>query len=233
MQESNRANLVRSTLLVMVSFGLAKVISLAQTFIIAQTFGSAPSTMLLLLPTGCPEVIFNLIAGGAIAFAFIPVFTGLLAQDETRTAWKTASHIVNTMFLLTLVVSIIAFVFAPWLVTTQIAPGFPPDIQAKTAELMRILLISTLIFSVSGLVMGILQSHNRFLLPALAPILFDLGILGGVIVLLPILESRFGSRRSSRRRAASWRANSRSFPGEGEMVSRVGLNDPNFRRIIR
>jgi putative peptidoglycan lipid II flippase len=71
-----------------------------------------------------------------------------------------------------------------------VAPGFPPDVQAQTVELTRILLVSTLIFSVSGIVMGILQSHNHFLLPALAPIMFDVGILFGVIFLL----SPFGVR---------------------------------------
>jgi putative peptidoglycan lipid II flippase len=138
------------------------------------------------------------------------------------------------MFLLTLVVSSIAFVFAPWLVSTQIAPGFAPDIQAKTAALMRILLVSTLIFSISGLVMGILQSHNRFLLPALAPILFDLGILGGVIVLLPILGI-YGLAVGAVLGAAMhlgvqipglFRVKAKWFP-------ELGWNDPNFRRIIR
>ncbi|MCA9895527.1 MAG: oligosaccharide flippase family protein, partial [Anaerolineae bacterium] len=62
-----------------------------------------------------------------------------------------------------------------------------PEQVATTAQLMRILLISTLIFSVSGICMGILQSHNHFLLPALAPIMFDVGILIGVIFLLPSL----------------------------------------------
>jgi putative peptidoglycan lipid II flippase len=234
MQESNRANLARSTLLVMVAFGLAKAISLAQTFIIAQTFGVSAEYDAFVAANRLPEVIFNLIAGGAIAFAFIPVFTGLLAHDDTRTAWRTASHVVNTMFVLTLLVSIIAFVFAPWLVSTQIAPGFAPDIQAKTAELMRILLISTLIFSVSGLVMGILQSHNRFLLPALAPILFDIGILGGVIFLLPIMGI-YGLAVGAVLGAAMhlgvqvpglFRVKAKWFP-------ELGWSDPNFRHIIR
>lgn len=234
MQETNRANLARSTLLVMVSFGLAKFISLAQTVIIAQTFGIGSEYDAFVAANRLPEVIFNLIAGGAIAFAFIPVFTGLLAQDERTTAWKTASHVVNTIFVATLVVSVIAFAFAHWLVTTLIAPGFAPEIQAKTADMMRILLVSTLIFSVSGMVMGILQSHNRFLLPALAPILFDVGILAGVIFLLPIMGiyalavgAVLGAvMHLGIQIPGLFRVKAKWFP-------ELGWNDPHFRRIIR
>lgn len=235
MQESNRATLARSTLIVMVSFGLAKVISLVQTFIIAQTFGLSSDYDAYVAANRLPEVIFNLIAGGAIAFAFIPVFTGLLAQGERTTAWKTASHVVNTIFAVTFVVSAIAFLFAPWLVTSIIAPGFDnPVTQTQTIEMMRILLVSTLIFSVSGMVMGILQSHNRFLLPALAPILFDVGILIGVIFLLPIMGVHglaVGAVLGAAMHLAIqipglFRVQARWFP-------ELGWNDPNLRRIIR
>ena len=91
--------------------------------------------------------------------------------------------------MVTLVLSALTFIGAPWLVATVIAPGFESAAQQmQTVVLMRILLLTTLIFSVSGICMGILQSHNHFLLPALAPVLYDLGILFGVVFLIP----RFG-----------------------------------------
>lgn len=234
MAETSRSNLARSTLLVMVAFGLAKAISLVQTFIIARTFGVSADYDAFVAANRVPEVIFNLIAGGAIAFAFIPVFTGLLAKNETRAAWKTASHAVNTVFGLTFVVSVVVFILSPWLVSTSIAPGFTPQAQAQTSDMMRILLVSTLIFSISGMVMGILQSHNRFLLPALAPILFDIGILGGVIFLLPLMGI-YGVAVGAVIGAAMhlgiqipglFRVKARWFP-------EFGWNDPNLRRIIR
>jgi putative peptidoglycan lipid II flippase len=234
MESTNRSQLARSTVLVMVAFGLAKVVSLAQTVIIARTLGISAEYDAFVAANRLPEVIFNLIAGGAIAFAFIPVFTGLLAQREDITAWKTASHVVNTVFGLTLAVSIIVFLLAPWLVATQIAPGFSPAAQAQTTEMMRILLVSTIIFSISGMVMGILQSHNRFLLPALAPILFDLGILAGVIFLLPMMGI-YGLAVGAVIGAALhlgvqipglFRVKARWFP-------EFGWNDPHFRRIVR
>lgn len=186
-EPSRTAQLTRSTLIVMIAFTAAKAISFLQTFIIARSFGISADYDAFVAANRLPEVIFNLIAGGAVAFAFIPVFAGLLAKDDRSTAWRTASTVLNTIFGLTAVVSILAFILSPWLVQNAIAPGFPPEVQQQTADMMRILLLSTLIFSISGTVMGILQSFNRFLLPALAPILFDVGILIGVIFLLPVL----------------------------------------------
>jgi putative peptidoglycan lipid II flippase len=179
-----RGHLARSTLIVMTAFGVAKAISLVQTVVIARSFGISAEYDAFVAANRLPEIIFNLIAGGAIAFAFIPVFTGLLAHGDMKQAWKTASHVLNSIFLLTLVISGIAFLLAPWLVSSVIAPGFDPEITALTTGLMRLLLVGTLIFSVSGLFMGILQSHSRFLLPALAPIMYDLGILFGVLFLV-------------------------------------------------
>jgi len=180
-------HLARSTAIVIVSFAAAKVISLAQTFVIARAFGISADYDAFVTANKVPEQIYNVIAGGAIAFAFIPVFTGLLARQEQDKAWRTASHVVNTIFTATFVASLLAFIFAPWLIANVVAPGFDLANQAQTVDLMRILLVSTIIFSISGIAMGVLQSYNMFLFPALAPIMYDVGILFGVLVLIPVM----------------------------------------------
>ncbi|MBI1282309.1 MAG: murein biosynthesis integral membrane protein MurJ [Anaerolineaceae bacterium] len=177
--ENRNRQIARSTLVVMAAFAIAKVISLAQTIIIARVFGVGREWDTFVTANSLPELIFTLISGGALAHAFIPIFSGYLARDDKDGAWKLTSHVINTVFATTAVVSIIVFFTAPWWVANVVAPGFDAAAQQQTADLMRILLISTLIFSVSGISMGILQSHNHFLLPAIAPIMFDLGILFG------------------------------------------------------
>ncbi len=183
---ANSRQLARSTLTVMVAFGIAKIISLGQTVIIASVFGVGAEWDAFVTANRIPELIFTLISGGALAHAFVPIFSGYLAKGDKESAWKLASHVVNLVFIVTLFVSSLVFLTAEWWVGNVAAPGFDAQTQAQTVQLMRILLIGTLIFSVSGLVMGILNSHNHFLLPALAPIMFDVGILLGVIFLLPI-----------------------------------------------
>jgi len=167
-----------------VAFGVAKAISLGQTIIIASVFGVGSEWDAFVTANRIPELIFTLIAGGALAHAFIPICSSYLARDDEDGAWTIASHVINTIFTATALISVVVFLAAPWFVYNVVAPGFDVTEQQQTVELMRILLLSTLIFSVSGIVMGILQSFNHFLLPALAPIMFDLGILFGVIVLI-------------------------------------------------
>ncbi|MBK8134567.1 MAG: murein biosynthesis integral membrane protein MurJ [Chloroflexi bacterium] len=225
--------IARSTLVVMVSFAAAKAISLLQTFIIAQTFGLVDWDAYV-AANRVPELLFTLISGGALATAFLPVFSGMLADGDIPRAWRTASHVINFIFAVTLVVSVIVFFLAPWLIASFVAPGFPAETQIQTVGLMRILLISTLIFSVSGIVMGILQSHNHFLLPALAPIMFDLGILFGVIVLI----KPFGVYGIAAGAVLGATAHlGIQIPGliryRAKWTASLGLGDPQLWRIIR
>ncbi|MCD4686212.1 MAG: murein biosynthesis integral membrane protein MurJ [Anaerolineae bacterium] len=181
---SDATSMARNTIILMVAFATAKLISLAQTFIIASVFGVGDEWDAFVTANRIPEQIVLLIGGGALSYAFIPMFSGFLARGDRTGAWELASRVINTVFIVTLLLSVIGFVAAPWLVEHVVAPGFESDKIDQTVTLMRILLISTLIFSVSGMFQGILHSHNHFLLPALAPILFDVGILFGVATLI-------------------------------------------------
>ena len=181
-------HLARSTFIVMLAFLAAKIISLVQTLIIAQAFGVGRDLDAYVAANRIPELIVILISGGALTHAFIPVFSGFLAKGDLDSAWRLSSHLINSIFTLALLLSAIVFALAPWLVDHVVAPGFDGPTAQSTVDLMRILLLSTIIFAVSGIFSGILNSHQHFLLPALAPIMFDIGILIGVIFLLP----RFG-----------------------------------------
>jgi putative peptidoglycan lipid II flippase len=176
--------IARSTLIVVIAFATAKVISLIQTVIIANTFGLSAEYDAYVTANRAPELIVTLIAGGALGYAFIPIFSGFLTKGDHERAWDVASQVLNSIFVVSFVVSVLAFIFAPWLVGFVYAPGFEPEIQALTVDMLRILLISTLIFTISGISADILQSHHHFLSPAMAPIMFDVGILIGVLFLL-------------------------------------------------
>ena len=184
-QKRNR-QIARSTVTVMLAFGAAKVISFFQTLVIAQAFGVGSQLDAYVAANRIPELIVTLISGGALTHAFIPIFSSFLAQGDADAAWRLASHLINTIFTLALILSAAVFVMAPWLVENAVAPGFDPATTRYTVEMMRILLIGTIIFSISGIFSGILNSHQHFLLPALAPIMYDVGILIGVVFLLPI-----------------------------------------------
>ncbi|MBN2470408.1 MAG: murein biosynthesis integral membrane protein MurJ [Anaerolineae bacterium] len=230
---STIGHLARSTVLLMVAFGTAKAISLVQTFIIARKIGLDTRWDSFVTANRIPELLVIMIGGGALGYAFIPVFSGLLAKGKDVDAWHLSSHVINTIFSVTATLSLIAFALAPWLVEAVVAPGFGPEQVLETVILMRILLISTLIFSVSGIFQGILHSHNHFLLPALAPILQDIGLLFGIVFLL----DRFGIY------GVAWGAvigASLHFliqvPGLIRCRARwwpeLGWRDPNLRQVI-
>ncbi len=226
--------IARSTLTVMIAFAVAKLISLAQTLIIAQVFGVGRELDAYVAANRIPELIVILISGGALTHAFIPIFGGFLARGDLDSAWQLSSNLISTIFILALVISLIVFLLAPWLVSNLVAPGFDPPTAKNTIEMMRILLLSTIIFAISGIFSGILNSHQHFLLPALAPIMFDIGILAGVLFLLP----RFGVHGIALGAVLGAALHfSIQLPGLIRYRMRfrfeLGLNNPQLWRVIR
>jgi putative peptidoglycan lipid II flippase len=134
-----------------------------------------------------PDLLFALISGGALAMAFIPILSQTLTIKGREALWDVFSRVANIAFLGTAILSIFVAIFAEQIVKAEIGitPGFTPEIQALVAELMRLNLIATLIFSISGLIMAGLQANQHFLFPALAPIMYNIGQLFGVLVLAP------------------------------------------------
>ncbi len=127
-------------------------------------------------------------AGGALASAFIPTFTGFLAKEDRASAWKLASSITNLILLTLSGLSLISAWLAPQIIRYILAPDFSASEQQLAASLLRVLLVSPAIFGISGLLMGILNSHQRFLLPALAPSMYWLGMIFGMIFLVPSMH---------------------------------------------
>ena len=172
---------------VMAAFIISNLVGLLAKTLTAREFGTGIESNAFFAANRFSEILFNLVAGGALGSAFIPVFTGLLAIEDRPKAWKLASSIANLVSIVLLALSLLAFIFAPLVVRYILAPGFSPEAMALTAGLLRVQVISSVIFGLSGLVMAILNSHQRFLLPALAPAMYQLGWILGIYLLKPAL----------------------------------------------
>jgi putative peptidoglycan lipid II flippase len=179
----------RSATTVMALLGVAKIVGLFRQQLIASTFGTGSNYDAYTAAFAAPDLLFTLISGGALAHAFIPIFSGFLTRGERDGARDLVSGVTNTLFLVAAVLSAIVALAAPLLVAAQwgIAPGYAPDVQALTINLLRIILFSTVVFAISSLFSGVLHAHQHFLLPALAPLMYDLGIVGGLYFLVPRL----------------------------------------------
>lgn len=171
----------------MAAFILSNLTGLIRQILVANAFGTGSEMEAFNAANRVAETLFNLVAGGALASAFIPTFTGLITKGERNQAWKLASAIINLALIILMAASVLAAVFARPIVHYILAPGFAidPAKEALTISLMRLMLPSAVIFGLSGIVMGILNSNQVFLIPALTPALYQLGMIFGVLVLTP------------------------------------------------
>lgn len=169
----------------MALFLLSRITGLAREMVIGARFGTGAELDAYLAAFRVPDLLFQLMAGGALGSAFIPVFAGLLVRRELAAAWRLLSAIINLVLLLMAALALVAALAAPILVCTLLAPGFTPAQQALTVSLMRWMLISTVVFGLSGIMMAALNSFQHFLLPALAPVLYNLSIIAGAWFLAP------------------------------------------------
>jgi putative peptidoglycan lipid II flippase len=187
-ESSGQANrqIARAAGVVMLAFLLSQVAGLVRQILATRAFGT--STVMDAFNTAniFPDLLFNLLAGGALASAFVPTFTAFLARDDHPSAWKLASSIANLAVLLLAAISLVSSLVAPQ-IARLMAPDYSPAQQALTAQLLRVLLITSTVFGLSGILSGIINSHQRFLLPALASTLYWIGIIIGLIFFVPTM----------------------------------------------
>lgn len=187
-------HVARASIIVGIFFTVEKALGFVRQVIIARTFGLSPELDAFNAANNIPDLLFALISGGALAMALIPVLSEKLENEGSQTAWKLFSRIGNLLFLVTAGFSIVIALFAKQLVTAKwgIVPGFNPTQQDLVTELMQLNLIATMLFSMSGLLIAGLQANQHFLLPALAPVMYDVGTLFGVLILVPKEGLSFG-----------------------------------------
>jgi putative peptidoglycan lipid II flippase len=155
--------------------------------VVGRQFGVGAELDVFNAANNLPDLLFALISGGALAVAFIPVLSQALELDGRDALWGVFSRVANLAFIVTGGLALGLALLAGHLVGAQfgVAPGFSPQNQTLVVSLMRLDLIATLIFSLSGLVSAGLQANQHFLLPALAPALYDVGQIFGAVVLAP------------------------------------------------
>lgn len=166
----------------------SRLLGVVRTVVIARVFGASPELDAYNVAFRIPDLIFQVLAGATLGSAFIPVFARKFEREGSEAAWLLAARVLNLVVLATAALCAAAFLAAPALVPL-LAPGLGDDI-GRSAELTetavrltRLMLISTLLFAASGMLTGMLNGRERFLAPALAPMLYNLGIIFGAAAL--------------------------------------------------
>ncbi len=170
----------------LVGFFLAadKVLGLFRNIVITRTFGTSGELDAYYAAFELPDGLFTLIAGSALTTALIPILTARIQSETKEDVWRLVSAVVNWVLGIVAVCSVLAAIFAPQIIA-GVAPGFGPDRAELAVQLMRLVLLQTLISCLSGVAMSTLQAHQHFLLPAAAPLAYTLGRIAGALFLAP------------------------------------------------
>ncbi|HVC34514.1 MAG TPA: murein biosynthesis integral membrane protein MurJ [Chloroflexota bacterium] len=168
--------------IVMAAYVCSRLTGVLREIAISYRFGTGPQLDAYNAAVKVPDIIFQVVAGAAVTSAFIPVYTRYLAKDEQDQAWEMVRIFFTLALVVLLPVVLVAMVFAPSLMPLMV-PNFTPDYQALAANLARIVLLSPVFFTLGCFTTSALNAHHRFLLAALAPTTYNVGIILGAVVL--------------------------------------------------
>ena len=182
----SNTQILRAAAVVVVGFLASGLLGLVRTAAFSATFGTSELLDSFYAAQRIPETLFVLVAGGALGSSFIPVFTRFLNQGDQAGAWRLASAVMSCATGLAALLALVIGIFAPSLIPI-LAPEATPSMQALTIDLTRLMLVTVVIFSISGLLMGILNAQQMFTLPALALAFNNLGQIFGALVLVRLL----------------------------------------------
>jgi putative peptidoglycan lipid II flippase len=212
MRALRAGNLARATLIVTTALALSKVFGLLRTSLFAYVFGAGPQADAYTYAFTLPDMIFTIVAGGALASAFIPVFATYMVDKRDRdSAWKIASASLNLAIAAVTVFAVVAIIFTPFIVHlffvnlfqgTTCTGAVQPDCEGPIViELTRIMLLQPIFLGGATIAVAILQARQSFVLPAIGQVIYTVSLIGGIG--LAYLQSRF-SGQPPRIEYAAW-----------------------------
>ena len=186
---SEQDKIARSTGVVSSATFLSRILGLIREQVFAYLFGAGFAADAFIAAFRIPNLLRDLFAEGALSSAFIPVFTDHLTNQGKEKAWELANLVLNLLLITLCVVVILGIIFSPYIVKL-IAPGFGEEMgkQELTTLLSRIMFPFLLLIALAALAMGILNTFRRFGVPALAPTMFNLGMIAGGLFLSPLFD---------------------------------------------
>ncbi len=174
-----------AAIIVMSSLVVSRITGYLRTILINNLLTPSQSDSIL-AAFRTTDLMYNLLIGGAISAALIPILSGYLARDEEKDGWKAVGTFINVIFVTMLVISTLGVIFAPFVVSMT-ASGLKGQVRETTIELTRILFPSVGFMMLAGMTNGVLNSYQRFAAAAYGPSLYNLGTALSILVL-----SRFG-----------------------------------------
>ena len=177
--------LARAGLIVSAAFLLSRLLGFVRGTVMVYVFGADKELDAFFAAFRLPDLMFQLVAAGALSSALIPVVSGLLATGEPRRAWRVASTVATLMVAALLVLSVLFWLAAP--AVMSVITKFRGAHLEQTIELTRIMLLSPIFLALGSVATSALNARGRFASAAIAPSVYNLGLIFGAIVLSPLL----------------------------------------------
>jgi len=177
--------LARAGIIVTLLFLVSRVLGYLRYVVIANAVPDPSQLDSFFAAFRIPDFLFQLVAAGALSSALIPVIAGLFATEQEARAWRVVSTVTTLMLSALLVLAGVVLLFAPQLVAF-ITPGFDADELALTTELTRIMVLSPLFLAAGAVATSALNARGRFGAAAVAPLVYNIAIILGAIVLVPL-----------------------------------------------
>lgn len=188
--KKRQEDILSAAFVIIVSVAISRLLGLVRYRLLASYFGDDIRLLDSFIAAAIvPDSIFEILIFGTIALAFIPVFSKFLSRDKLARAWIFSSTMITLGALTFVAVSLVIFIFAGP-IAGLVAPGIvakDPLAQPLIARLMQVMIAAQLFFVISIFITGILQSFQRFLVPALASVFYNVGIIISIIFLSPVL----------------------------------------------
>ena len=165
---------------------VSRLLGWVRLVVIGSQFGATRELDAYFAAFRIPDAIFQLVVAGALSAALIPVFSSYRARGQEVEAWKLASSVINLVLIALAALSLVMVIFAPLFVPI-VAPGFDAPTTELTVRMTRIMLLSPVLIGMGAVVSGILNSYQQFTVPALAPLLYNLAIIGAAVFLAPFM----------------------------------------------
>lgn len=181
-----QTNILSAAFVIMSTIILSQILGLVRQRLLVSIFGASDTLGVYLASSRLPDFLFQLTIAGALASAFIPVFSDHLAKGKEKDAHRLGSTLLVVGLIAFLFLSLILFIFTGYF-SKLIAPGFSSSQIILMVDLTRIIIVGEIFFIIGTFLSAILQSYNHFFIPGIASALYNLGIIMAITVLSPLI----------------------------------------------
>lgn len=181
---SSSKSVSQATVILAIAVFLSQLLGLFRDRLLAGTFGAGLDLSIYYAAFRIPDFIYGVLVYGGISVVFLPFFAEQYAKDKNK-VWEFANNVLNVLIGAIVAIAAVCLIFAPPLVKAM-APGFSGEQLELTVYLTRVMLLSPILFGIASVLAGILQYFNRFLAYGIAPVLYNLGIIAGIVFLTPV-----------------------------------------------